>query len=104
MNNTTTISWILLAIAFASQKFPAGKREISEIADGINHAIPTDKELHASIKWLLQYEIIIETNRKFSLSKYGERLIDKAKSEENTIWKTWNNLETHISEILITEK
>ncbi|WP_120274807.1 hypothetical protein [Mangrovibacterium diazotrophicum] len=103
MKKTTTISWILLAIAFASQKSPAGRKEISEIADGINHAVPTNRELEESIKWLIQNGIISEANKKFSLSDYGEKLVNNANSKTNIIFEIWKNLETEINEKLKDE-
>lgn len=103
MKKTTTISWILLAIAFASQKFPAGRKEISEIADGINHAVPTNIELEESIKWLIKNGIVSETNKKFSLSDYGEKLINNASSKTNIMFEIWKNLETEINEKLKNE-
>ncbi len=103
MKKTTTISWILLAIALASQKYPASRREVSEIADGINHAVPTNKELEESIKWLIQNKIVSEINKRFSLSDYGEKLINKANSKTNIIFEIWKNLETEINEKLEDE-
>ena len=51
-------SWILLSVAFASKSKPANIKEISGIADGINHAIPNHKELHDSLTWLINKEIV----------------------------------------------
>jgi hypothetical protein len=52
MTNEQTISWIFLSIALASQTEPTDFSGISSVADGINHAVPTQKELQTSIAWL----------------------------------------------------
>ena len=54
MTDKQTISWILLSTVIASQKGPADFASISNIADGINHAIPTHKELQTSLTWMTQ--------------------------------------------------
>jgi len=45
MDENTTISWILLSTALASEQQPANFESITQIADGINHAVPTHNEL-----------------------------------------------------------
>jgi hypothetical protein len=45
MNEEQTISWIFLAIAIGSKNSSININGISQIADGINHAIPTHKEM-----------------------------------------------------------
>ena len=49
-----TISWIFLSTVLASQKEPADYSSISSIADGINHSVPTDKEMQSSLSWLTE--------------------------------------------------
>jgi hypothetical protein len=54
MKEEQVISWIFLAIAIASQNEPTDYKSISMVADGINHAVPTQKELKNSITWLIK--------------------------------------------------
>lgn len=52
MTDKQTISWIFLATAMATNAKSTDIRGISSVADGINHAVPTQKELQTSISWL----------------------------------------------------
>jgi len=58
MTDSQTIAWIFLAIALASQTEPADFDSISTIADGINHAVPTLKELQTSLIWLINNGLV----------------------------------------------
>ena len=60
MKESKTISWIFLVTVMASQVEPAKFSDISQIADGINHAVPTHKELQSSIGWLVDNNLIIK--------------------------------------------
>lgn len=52
MVDVRTVSWIFYSVEMATGKGPADYREISILADGINHAVPVHKELHSSLAWL----------------------------------------------------
>ena len=54
MTNEQTISLIFLAVALASQVTPTDFQGISLIADGINHAVPSHREMQSSISWLIK--------------------------------------------------
>jgi predicted transcriptional regulator len=95
-DTVTNISWIFLAIGIASEKEPADYKSISQIADGINHAVPTDKEMQTSIKWLLQNDLILKNNKKYSLTDSGANLIKDSKENTKTLMKIWDNLKTKI--------
>ena len=84
-------SWIFLAVGMASQIEPCNVNEISMIADGINHAVPTQKELRNSLSWLSTRNLTQKHGNKYKLTIQGQNIIDKA--EETTVSKTWNNLE-----------
>ena len=71
MTDNQIISWIFLAIAIASQKELADIRGISMIADGINHAVPTEKEIQLSVSWLLKNGQIEKQGKKYKLTKKG---------------------------------
>src|SRR5688572_19592633 len=61
MTKNQTTSWIFLATAIASQTEPADFSSISDIADGINHAIPTHKELQSSLNWMARTGLVTNT-------------------------------------------
>ena len=42
--DTTTISWIFLAIGIASENSSIDNKSISQIAGGIKHAVPIEKK------------------------------------------------------------
>lgn len=100
MDEAKTISWILLATALASQLTPAKFNEISNIADGINHAIPTDKELQNSISWLVDKKIVIKEGNKYSLSENGKRIIEKAENKSKSVLQIWKEIEVDINNLL----
>jgi len=99
MNDTETISWIFLAITFASQKEPTDFNGISMIADGINHAVPSQKEMQTSIKWLLNNKLIAKTGKKYSLTDSGFEMVNKSKLNETETLNMWKNLEQLIQTI-----
>ena len=65
MKESKTISWIFLATVMASQVEPANFSDISQIADGINHAVPTHKELQSSIAWLVGNNLLLKQANKY---------------------------------------
>ena len=99
MSDTETISWIFLAIAFASQKEPTDFKGISMVADGINHAVPTQKEMQTSIKWLLNYNLIVNSGKKYSLSEKGLEHFDNSRKGTDKTLEIWKNLEQLIQSI-----
>jgi len=96
MTGIQTNSWIFLAIALASQQEPADIKGISQIADGINHAVPTQKELRSSINWLMDHGYIREHNSKYTLTKKGMIDYTFASLNTNIILNIWRNLERQL--------
>ena len=94
MTENQTTSWIFLATAIASQKESADFISISNIADGINHAIPTHKELQSSLTWLTSTGLVTKTGNKYSLTEKGKMDYDIASHQTSTLLKVWDNLET----------
>ena len=86
-------SWIFLSIALASQSEPSSISGISEIADGINHSIPTQKELQKSFYWLLEKELILKTGRRYGLTQKGKVEYVKASEKSKIIFNIWKSLE-----------
>jgi predicted transcriptional regulator len=96
MENFTTVSWIFLAIALSSQKSPVDIKRISQVADGINHAVPDRTELQNSISWLLKKNLIVKINNKYSLSELGNQLKIHSKTDPGTIMLVWKNIENEL--------
>jgi hypothetical protein len=47
MTDARTFAWILLSV----RQQGSTRREISEMADAIDHAVPTHREMEASLRW-----------------------------------------------------
>ena len=92
MDNTQTVSWIFLALGMASQNSTADFAGISQIADGINHCVPTQKEMQTSLSWLLSKQLILKIGRKYSLTENGKNIYRETENEESTLLKMWENL------------
>jgi hypothetical protein len=93
MTESQLISCIFLATALASQEEPANFGQISMVADGINHSIPTEKEMRNSLTWLINKELISKESKKYHLTHNGMKKYKFAIKETNTLMKIWNNLE-----------
>lgn len=96
MTKNQTLSWIFLATVMASQKKPADIKAISQIADGINHAVPTEKEMKTSLAWLEENEWIEKKNTSYQLTKKGMINYNFASLKTNIIMNIWKNLEKMI--------
>ena len=93
MTEQQTISWIFLATAMASQTEPTDLKGISDIADGVNHAVPTHKEIQTSIAWLSEKKLLNKLGKKYVLTPKGKTEYKKASEHTNTLLKIWDNLE-----------
>lgn len=97
MVENSIISWIFLSTAFASEQEPANFESIAQIADGINHAVPTHKELQASLTWLTRNELLVKVGKKYQLTNTGTILLHKAESRtNNVILNIWDELTKEI--------
>ena len=92
MTQTQTFSWIFYSVALASQQEPADYTGIESVADGINHAVPTQKEIKASLAWAVAQNLIQKEGKRYRLTEDGKKLLDAA--SEGTTMKTWKNLES----------
>jgi len=93
MTDLQTISWIFLAIALATDTKPTDISGISSVADGINHAIPTQKELQTSISWLKQHGLIIKRGKNYELTSQGKLQYDASSKNTQSVMKIWENIE-----------
>ena len=93
MTESKVNSWIFLATSLASQKEPADINAISMIADGINHLIPTDKELQTSLNWLLSEGLISKQGNKYTLTEIGKTKFENASKTTSVLFKIWDILD-----------
>ncbi|WP_188464100.1 hypothetical protein [Bizionia arctica] len=91
-----TISWIYLALSMASETEPTDFNGISMIADGINHAVPTHKEIQTSISWLSEKGLVSKVGKKHTLTAKGRDDYKTASKDTNTLLKIWDNMEQKI--------
>ena len=77
----------------ASQIEPADFAGISSIADGINHAVPSHKELQTSISWLTNNGLIIKQGKKYQLTDKGKLEYESASKKTNLLLEIWKNIE-----------
>ena len=89
MNEARTIAWILYALGLASQTKPAKFADISGVADGINHAIPTHKEMQISLKWLVANGLAQKEGFSYSLTPDGLLVLSSARTENSTTLAVW---------------
>lgn len=82
-----------MATAMASETEPTDFNGISLIADGINHAIPTHKEIQLSISWLFDKGLVTKYGKKYTLTPEGKGEYKNATETTNTLLKIWKNLE-----------
>ncbi|SKA25464.1 hypothetical protein SAMN02745119_03385 [Trichlorobacter thiogenes] len=92
MTDLKIISWIFYALEMASGTGSANFREISQIADGINHAVPTDKELQQSLDALISVGFVSKESKRYQLTDEGKLVLMAAHKNSNTISQTWANL------------
>jgi hypothetical protein len=96
MTDIQTISWIFLAISMATNTKPTDINGISSVADGINHAVPTQKELQRSISWLITHGLIIKEGKNYKLTAKGKHEYETASYNTQTVMKIWENIEQNL--------
>jgi hypothetical protein len=94
MTDEQTILWIFLAIATGSQKASINIGDLALVAEAINHAVPTHKELQTSISWLTNNSLIIKNNRRYNLTKLGHSELKNAPDGVESLYIIWKNLES----------
>ncbi len=100
MDEATKLSLIFMAVGYASQKQAADFAAISLAANSINFAVPTHKELHESITWLLAKNLITKQGKKYSLSKSGIALMSTAQDRAIKLADIWAILENEFAQII----
>jgi len=93
MTQEFIFAWIFLATALASGTEPTNMNGISMVADGINHAVPTHKELQTSLSWLTKQGLVVKQERKYLLTVKGKQEYENASQNTKILWKILQNLE-----------
>lgn len=99
MTDYQTISWIFLATALASQERGTNAAGISAVADGINHSVPTQKELQTSFKWLLAKDLVVKEQGKYNLTDQGQELFQQVRKRSDILLEMWEILETDLKSV-----
>lgn len=97
MKYIQTISWIFLATALATKTKPTDISEISSVADGINHAVPTQKELQTSFSWLEAQGLVIRHAKNYELTSKGKLEYETASKNNQTLMEMWKNIELNLN-------
>jgi hypothetical protein len=92
MSHAETVAWIFYALAAASRSGAAKFADISAVADGINHAIPTHSELQVSLSWLVERALAQCSNRRYSLTPKGLGMVEAARRQSTTMLGVWHAL------------
>src|SRR5713226_7645539 len=96
MTDAQIFSWILLSV----DEHGSTRRQISEIADGINHAVPTHQEMEMSLRWLQERGLVREDENRFAVTSTGAALIDRFRRPERPIMQTWHAVADAIQQLL----
>jgi hypothetical protein len=96
MTDAQIFSWILLSV----HEHGSTRRQISEMADGINHAVPTHREMETSLRWLQERGFVREDGNRFMLTDTGSALIARFSSATRPILQTWHAVSDAIQEML----
>jgi hypothetical protein len=95
MADAQTFSWILLSVSEQGST----RRQISEMADAINHAVPTHWELETSLNWLQEHGLVCGDGSHFSLTSTGSALLSGLRSPTRPIMQTWHAVEHALEEM-----
>lgn len=82
-----TYSWIFCAIGLGPINRPAQFQDIVEVADGINHAIPTSQEFDSSIDWLELNSLIKCYGEAYELTSKGKDILGETSRDVFSIMK-----------------
>jgi hypothetical protein len=99
MTEAQIVAWIFYSVAGASGQGPADFNGISTVADGINHAVPTHKELQSSLSWLQRVALVTQLSRRYALTGEGEAVMNSARQKANTTMSVWKELTQQMERI-----
>ena len=85
-----TLAWILLAVPETG----GSRRDLLALADAINHAVPTERELSESWKWLHDHALVVKLGSQYSLTESGRTFVSSARRAR--ILETWAAVEKQL--------
>lgn len=96
MDKDKTAAWIFMATAIAARTGGANVIGIAEIADGINHSLPTDQEIQTSLDRLLELGLIIESGENYAVTSKGKQQYELSDKNSGSLFAIWEKLENQI--------
>jgi hypothetical protein len=99
MTLAQTYSWIFYAAGLASQASPTTFARVEGVADGINHVIPTRKEMQESISWAVSQGLVVKEGNTLKVTKEGLALLTDASAASNKTSEVWEYLEKRFAEL-----
>jgi hypothetical protein len=92
MTEAETYSWIFYAASAATMNDGASLRDIEAVADGINHAVPTQKELSSSLSWVESKGLIEKVGKKIIMTDHGRGFMDRFATSPGSVMKIWDRI------------
>ena len=89
MTEARTYAWIFYATAASRNEDGATRGEIESVADGINHAFPTQKEMDESLKWAEAQNLIRSEGKTVFVTEGGSQLASQHTSQPGGVMKVW---------------
>ncbi|MGK0189399.1 MAG: hypothetical protein ACI9R3_005216 [Verrucomicrobiales bacterium] len=95
MTEAQTYSWIFYAVSASANAEQGVKlRDIEAVADGINHAIPAQKEMAASLSWAESKGLIEKLGKKVFLTAAGNDFAAPFSEQPGGMMRTWDRIAT----------
>ena len=88
-----------MSVELASGNAPANFHSISSVADGINHAVPTQKELQSSLSWLVKAGLVSKAGSNYSISPAGKSFVSEYRQVHGTLFDLWGALTQAIADM-----
>jgi len=92
MTEAKTYAWIFLAASAGASTRAVVFREIEAVADGINHAVPTHKEMSASIRWAESKGLIQKVGKQIRLTDEGRAFAAQFAEKSESAMKSWDHI------------
>lgn len=99
MTEAETYSWIFYAASAAANSDGVTLRDIEAVADGINHAIPTQKEMATSLSWAESKGLIERAGKKVFLTEVGRTFATRFSEKSGSVMKTWDRISAAFAEM-----
>ena len=86
LTDSQTFAWILLSVP----ETPGSLQDIIAMADGINHALPSHRELQTSLGWLQARGLVHKDGKRYCTTEAGALLLERLRRPGQTMMKTWD--------------